>query len=126
MKLKYLALVLLAVVVFFGAYMLAKPKDSVQPKTSTTESTIKEYVIEVKGKKLVAGPETISAKQGDTVTIRITNDEDEELHVHGYDQSVQLKRNKQTSITIFADKSGNFPYELEGSKTDLGMLQVQP
>ncbi|HSX31710.1 MAG TPA: hypothetical protein VLF43_00470 [Candidatus Saccharimonadales bacterium] len=127
MKLKIVGLVLLAAVVMFGAYTLAKPKDDiVKPESTSEASTIKEFVLVVKNRKLVEGTDSPLVKKNDTVTIRIKVDEPEELHIHGYDLALNLEKNKQASITFVADKTGNFPYELEHSKTDLGSLQVQP
>lgn len=60
------------------------------------------------------------------VRITITADEDEEFHVHGYDESVQLTAGEPAELTFMAGASGRFPIELEESKTELGALEVQP
>lgn len=87
---------------------------------------VKEFALKVENNKLVSGPETLNVRQGDTVVIKITADADEELHLHGYDRSVDLTPGVEESLTFVADVSGRFPYELEHSKTEIGSLQVQP
>lgn len=125
------------ILVLAGLFFVVKPKpqsQTVSPKQTQTISPSvgpaktkgKVFEFSVKNNKLVSGPETISVIQGDTVTIKITADENEELHLHGYDNSVDLEKNKPAELTFTADKTGRFDYELENSKTDIGVLEVQP
>lgn len=119
MKAKYLIFAV-AAVVLIGGFIALKPKQTVvQPKTVVA-------TIVVKDKKVVSGPTTINARQGDTVDIKITNDQAEELHLHGYDKKLELEANKQGELSVQANLTGSFEYELEGSSTTLGHLQVQP
>ncbi len=91
-----------------------------------SEPSAKEFTLKVANKKLVSGPDILTAKVGDTVTIKITSDIEEELHLHGYDKSVDLSPNQEATLSFVADASGRFPYELEKSKTEIGALEVQP
>lgn len=84
------------------------------------------FELGIQGKKLVSGPATIKVNQGDEVTLKITSDEAEEFHVHAYDNSVELEPGKQATLTFNAKLSGRFPFELENSKTEVGVLEVQP
>lgn len=126
-------LIILAALVLIGLFYFLKPKPATAPQptsqessTSAQPSSFKTFDLVVKSKKLVSGPDTLSVTEGDQVTINITNDEDEELHLHGYDKSVDLEANKSAKLEFSADKTGRFPYELEKSKTELGTLEVQP
>ena len=84
------------------------------------------FVLAVQNRKLVSGPSLLTVHQGDTVTITITVDETEELHLHGYDQHIDVEKDVPGSLTFTANIAGSFPFELENSKTDLGTLQVLP
>jgi hypothetical protein len=86
----------------------------------------KEFVLQLKDANLVAGPNVLTVQQGDTVTIKITADAEEEFHLHGYDRSVDLVPDQEVSLTFVADLSGRFPYELEKSKIEIGALEVFP
>lgn len=89
--------------------------------------TAKTFDLMISGRKVTSGPSTLSVMQGDTVTITVMDmDEDEELHVHGYNKSVEFKKGEKVTLTFTASASGRFPIELEGSKTDLGALEVAP
>ena len=119
MKIKYL-IILLAVVVLIGGFAIFKPKaNTSSPKTIAVN-------LVVKNKRLVSGPSSITAHQGDTVDIKITNDQAEELHLHGYDKKLDLEANKEADLSFPANLTGSFEYELEHSGTTLGQLQVQP
>jgi len=139
MKINPVLYVVIGIVILVGLFLIFKPKSQVpvpQDNSNTTqqvsspsaqsESNVKTFELVVENKKLVSGPETIKVTQGDQVEIKITADEIEELHIHGYDESVELESNKQATLSFVANTSGRFDFELEKSKTDLGALEVQP
>jgi hypothetical protein len=72
-------------------------------------------------------PDTPTAKQGDRVTMTITADKAEEIHLHGYDIHFSVPdAGGSVSHTFAADKSGSFELELEATSTHLGQFQVSP
>jgi len=76
---------------------------------------------------LQAGKEqALNAKEGDTVSFRVVNDEAEEVHVHGYDVTQELEPGKVETLSFRADINGIFEIELEGSGTLLAQLKVVP
>ncbi len=115
-----LAVVGVVLVAIAGFYMMSSSGGAV------TAPTTKEFSLRVAQKALAEGPRTLTVRQGDTVVIRITSDEEEELHMHGYDRSVDLTPGIEATLTFVADASGRFVYELEKSKTVLGALEVLP
>jgi FtsP/CotA-like multicopper oxidase with cupredoxin domain len=82
--------------------------------------------IKVHHGRLVAGPAVIKLKQGDRVTLRVTSDSNDELHVHGYDLHLNLIAGQQAQLSFTADHSGRFEYELHHAHTDLGAFEVYP
>jgi hypothetical protein len=72
-------------------------------------------------------PDTPTAKQGDRVTMTITADKAEEIHLHGYDIPFNVpSAGGKVTKTFTADKSGSFEMELEATSTHLGQFQVAP
>ena len=72
-------------------------------------------------------PDTPSAKQGDRVTMTITADRKEEIHLHGYDILFAVpKGGSRVTHTFSADRTGSFEMEIEDSGTHLGQFQVSP
>jgi hypothetical protein len=82
--------------------------------------------IKVHQGRLVAGPAVIKLKQGEQVTLRITADGDDELHVHGYDLLLNLIAGQPAQLSFKADHSGRFEYELHHAHADLGAFEVYP
>ncbi|HEY0800591.1 MAG TPA: hypothetical protein VGD54_07085 [Steroidobacteraceae bacterium] len=76
--------------------------------------------------RLVAGPAVIKIKQGDQVTLRVTSDSNDELHVHGYDLHLNLIAGQPAQLSFTADHSGRFEYELHHAHSDLGAFEVYP
>lgn len=71
-------------------------------------------------------PGYLRANEGDVVTINITVDEDNELVLHDYDASVEVKKDEMAELTFTADKVGLFNLGLIHTNTDLGVIEVFP
>ena len=91
---------------------------------SSTGGAEKRFNIHVTGTKSDLGD--FSAGKGDKVTITITTDKDEEVHLHGYDIHFDCKSGTPLTKSFTADKTGQFEYELEAAMDHLGNLTVNP
>src|SRR4051812_25646527 len=98
---------LLALTVLILGFVVLKPKPSTTNNPSKTQT--KTFVLVVKNRKLVSGNSTLKANQDDSVVIKITANEDEELHLHGYDKMVDLTKGQPAELKFTANLSGNFP-----------------
>ncbi len=67
---------------------------------------------------VVGGPATIEAATGDVVTLVVSADVDDEVHVHGADATTAVVAGETVEVTFTADIPGQFEIELE----DLGQL----
>jgi hypothetical protein len=65
-------------------------------------------------------------KQGDTVRLRARSDTPEEVHVHGYDLSVDVEPGKTARMEFEADITGIFEIEFEISHQQIAELKVEP
>jgi hypothetical protein len=80
------------------------------------------FDLTVTGDKM--SPSTISVHQGDKVTINVTADKKEEVHLHGYDIHFEIeKAGDKVTKTFTADQTGEFSIEIEGG-AELGKLKV--
>lgn len=119
-------------IILLGALFLAiKSKDKIVSPVITSPAVspqpdIKSFELEIKNRVLVAGPETLKVTEGDDVVIKITSDEDDEFHLHGYDRSVDLQKGQAAEVSFLANLTGRFVYELEKSQTEIGALEVSP
>lgn len=71
---------------------------------------------------------TVRVKKGQTVQIRGRSAEAAEMHVHGYDNVVQMKPNKVGKLTFKAKNDGMFEIELHTAQSavEIGTLRVDP
>jgi hypothetical protein len=92
--------------------------------TANKTAASKTIELVVRGGRLLSGPDVTRLVQGDKVTLRITSDAADELHVHGYDLHLHLVADKPASLSFTANRSGRFGYELHHAHTDLGALEV--
>ncbi len=139
MKHRSLFFVGLGIVIFLVVFFLMRPSRNFQPVntknqtvpdfTKTTENntpTPNIFNLSIKNQKIASGSSEITVLQGETVTLKITSDEAEELHLHGYDKSINLKPNQEVELIFEANTSGRFPFELEQSGISLGNIVVAP
>ena len=59
------------------------------------------------------------------VTIQVTDDTADEVHLHGYDIEKELEPGKPTTLSFVADQTGIFEVELHKANTVILHLQVQ-
>ena len=71
-------------------------------------------------------PSSASAKQGDNITMSVTADKAEEIHLHGFDIIFQGQPGKKVTKTFKADRTCDCEIEIETSSTHLGSLAVTP
>lgn len=97
--------------------------------TSSTTSTTAAadgvvIVIRVEGGTVVGGSQRFDVPLGDAVTLRVTSDVADEVHVHGYDRKVDLVPGVEASLTFEAEIPGVFEIELEERGLQIAQLEV--
>jgi hypothetical protein len=92
--------------------------------TSSTAASAVTINLKVTGSSI--SPANPKAVKGQKVTMTITTDKDEEVHLHGYDIHFDCKANQPLSKTFTGDKTGSFEMELEATSTHLTNFDVSP
>ena len=67
----------------------------------------------------------VKVPRGETVRLTVRADVREEVHVHGYDVSKNVRPGRAATLEFVADEQGVFEVELEHSGLQLLQLQVQ-
>lgn len=80
--------------------------------------------VAVNGSKVAPRPSTHKIDKGGKVRIEVTSDKPDELHVHGYDKTADLKAGETAVIEFTADQSGRFEVETHDSGLLLFNLEV--
>jgi hypothetical protein len=80
--------------------------------------------ITVSGGQVAGGVKRVAVDVGKSVTIRVTSDVAEEIHVHGYDLKQDLTPGVPAEISFTADIPGVFEIELEHSGLKVAELQI--
>ncbi len=82
--------------------------------------------IEVKDGSPVGGVQDVEVESGDEVSLLVDSDVDDEVHVHGYDETAEVARGDPARLEFAADIEGVFEVELEESHTEIARLEVSP
>lgn len=95
---------------------------------SSTSAPDAAQLIEVvaQGGKPVGGVQRARVKQGSEVLLRVTSDEDDEVHVHSYDLSLDLVAGTPAELRFTADIPGVFEVELHDAGKEILELEVSP
>lgn len=72
------------------------------------------FELSVRERRIDLADRTIRVDEGDTVELRVTSDEDGELHLHGYDVVIELRANRVSTAALQADVAGRFPVTSHG------------
>ncbi|MEO3764484.1 hypothetical protein [Streptomyces sp. B8F3] len=81
--------------------------------------------IAVRGGEVTPAPGRVEVGRGERVTLLVTGDTDDELHVHGYDKTAELRAGAPAELTFTADRAGVFDVETHGSGLVLTQLMVR-
>jgi len=73
-------------------------------------------------------PEAIAVCKGQELTLTITADRAGEIHLHGYDNELEVQPGDTATVTFSTTLAGQFPIELhppdEGPEVEIGILTV--
>ncbi len=124
------ALVLAAIV-----FVAVRPRGDDGSPTATTATsantpatTAKDAgtVIRVKGKAPAGGVQDITVKQGGTIRFTVLSDEQDHVHLHGYDIEQPVGPQRPARYAVPATINGVFVIELEDAKVQIAQLTVEP
>ncbi|WP_137990292.1 hypothetical protein [Streptomyces vilmorinianum] len=109
------------------------PTTPAAPGTPTTASTPaapspepgRTVEITVTGTSVQPPPSRVEVKKGERLTLRVTSDRADTLHVHGYDRELPLLPGRPASLTLTADRTGLFEVETHESGLVLTQLVVR-
>lgn len=108
----------------------APPAGEAQDTTTAPASAppLQEFTtIRVQGGQPDGGVQTITVKKGERARIQVASrDTSDEIHLHGYDLTRELKAGDSVRFSFDADAEGIFEIELHGSGTQIGELVVEP
>ncbi|MFJ7129873.1 hypothetical protein [Streptomyces sp. NPDC098101] len=120
-----------ATVPLAGASVSSIP--SVPPSSRPAESTApaepagaeRTVTLTITGKTVQPPPSRIELKKGERLTLRVTSDRDDTLHVHGYDRELPLAAGTPAALTLTVDRTGLFEVETHDSGLVLTQLVVR-
>ncbi|WP_037643733.1 hypothetical protein [Streptomyces exfoliatus] len=95
------------------------------PPTPLPSETGRTVTLTITGKTVQPPPDRIELKKGERLTLRVTGDRADTLHVHGYDRELPLSPGVPATLTLTADRTGLFEVETHDSGLLLTQLVVR-
>lgn len=91
--------------------------------TATTEAD--PITVELSGGRLVGEIRRATVRKGDLIRLRVTGAPGEEIHVHGYDETLELGPDGAGTLAFDARLQGVFEVELERAGVQIVELTVR-
>lgn len=102
----------------------ATTTSSQQTTTTVADETLRFDFVVTDG--VVDGPQRAKIELGSIVELTVESDVADELHLHGYDLTVDLEPGVPGTLRLTADIPGIFEMELESSHLLISELEVAP
>jgi hypothetical protein len=83
-------------------------------------------VIVVKGGEPVGGVQELSFEAGDRIEFRVDADAPAEVHLHGYDVTMDVAPGSPVAFEVPAENEGIFEVELEATAVQIAEIEVTP
>ena len=104
--------------------------ETTSSQTSTTP-TPDSFNVQIKDEKPVGGAQNFKVKKGDNVTIVVSSDAHDVIHLHGYDIEKDVEAGKPATFKFTADIEGIFEIEShvaedKGLEPLMAKLTVEP
>jgi major membrane immunogen (membrane-anchored lipoprotein) len=97
-------------------------------KATTQDESKKPAVatIAVRNGEPVGGVQEFEFNAGDQIRFRVSSNQADEVHVHGYDVEKEIPAGGSATLSFPADIEGIFEVELHGSEAQIAELRVNP
>jgi hypothetical protein len=135
-----IAILAAAVVVVVAAFVVLRPEDPGQDDAGSTTATTppattttapapprpKVATIRISGGEPVGGVRKLTFKEGGTIRFHVTDDVDDEVHLHGYDVEKPVGPGNAAKFSVPATITGRFEVELHNTATPIAEVTVEP
>ncbi|WP_443079750.1 hypothetical protein [Streptomyces sp. P9-A4] len=98
---------------------------SPRPTASPVPEPGRTVTLTITGKTVAPPPSRIELKKGERLTLRVTGDRADTVHVHGYDRELPLTPGTPATLTFTVDRTGLFEVETHESGLVLTQLVVR-
>jgi hypothetical protein len=95
------------------------------PPATKPEPDVTLVKITIRGGKVVGGLERVTVEKDRDVTLLVTADVSDEVHLHGYDKSADVTPQKPARLVFKATLRGRFEVELEERGLQIAELTVK-
>jgi hypothetical protein len=103
-----------------------QPPQPPPPPAAPPKPQVETVRIVVRSGKVVGGLQRATIDQGEKVAIVVGSDVADEVHLHGYDKSVDVTPGKAARLVFVASIPGRFEVELEDRGLQIADLTVRP
>lgn len=103
------------------------PTGTTSPSSPPSPTSVpgRTLTLTVTGTSVQPPPSRVELRKGERLTLRVTTDRADTLHVHGYDRELSLRPGEPGTLTLTVDRTGLFEVETHESGLVLTQLVVR-
>jgi len=102
----------------------ADPSDLSTPSVVPTPS-VRTIAITLKNGAVSPNGDRVDLNKGEPFVLDITADRDDEVHVHGFDEEIEVKAGDHKKVEMTADRTGRFEVESHHPEMLIVVLQIR-
>lgn len=100
-------------------------------RQAAREPTTWTYRLRLENQRVTSGPARLTAVEGDSITLVVTSNRHETLHVHEYEQHlvVELTPGREMTSSFTAERAGRFGVHLigaDGAHAEVAVVEILP
>jgi hypothetical protein len=118
--------VYVAIVALFALVVCSACGSVAEESASTASTGLRTITIAVENGAPVGGIQRPTVERGEQVALDVRSDIADDVHLHGYDLSEEVKPGSRARIVFVADLPGRFVVELESRHLQIAQLEVRP
>jgi hypothetical protein len=104
---------------------LMEAPESIGLESPATGVNIADYSWQIQAGNII-GPQQIEVPEGEALVLAFLSDEDDDIHLHGYEQALRVSANQPATMSLTLVHSGRFELESHRLHRTLSILEVEP
>ena len=101
-----------------------EPSNLSSPSAAPTPS-VRTIAIALKNGTVSPNGDRVDLTKGEPFVLDITSDRDDEVHVHGFDEEIEVKAGDHKKVEMTADRTGRFEVESHHPELLIVVLQIR-
>lgn len=94
--------------------------------SESSDTPVERLEVTIEDGTVTPNARRVEVTEGTRIELTVTSDEEDALHVHGYDEEVEVQPGETATLSFIADRAGRFEIETHHTEQLVYQLIVKP